>query len=56
MLPIIPKFRLQKAGNSCNSVFDPGGGPEMAKKYDDKAITLKGKGNQISSKMAYCTW
>ena len=56
MLLIIPKFLLQKAGNSCNSVFDPGLSPEMANKYDDKAITLKGKGNEFSSKMAYCTW
>ena len=44
MLPIIPKFRLQRAGNSCNPVFDPGLRPEMAKKYVDKAITPKGKG------------
>jgi len=56
MLLIIPKFRLPKAGNSCNPVFDPGLGPEMANMYDDNPITPKGKGYEFSSKMAYCTW
>ena len=41
MLLIIPKFRLPKAGNSCNPVFDPGLGPEMANMYDDNPITPK---------------
>ena len=45
MLLIIPKFRLERAGNSCNPVFDPARGPEMTKRCDDKAITLEGKCN-----------